>query len=177
MYLEILILAHLRQTPAHGYEIKRRVQGTVGGGATLNNNVLYPALRRFEAEGAIEAMDGVEEAAGGPARHVFRLTERGEDRLLDLLEDFPPPLAENDAESMVRVAFLHLLDGRARRRILRTRIDALEGRERHLLDKLSEAAANPAHAHGLAGEVIEFQRQMVRLELDWVRELLAREQD
>lgn len=175
MYLEILILAHLRQAPAHGYEIKRRVQTTVGSAAALNNNVLYPALRRFEAEGAIEAVAA--ETTGGPARHVYRLTERGEDRLLDLLEDFPPQLAQHDAEFMVRVAFLHLLDGRSRRRILRTRIEALEARTRHLAAMHREVAAASAHDHGLADEVIDFQERSLRLELDWVSGILAREED
>ncbi len=36
------------------------------------------------------------------------------------------------------------------------------------------AAAPP---HGLADEVIEFQRRLAQVELDWVRGLLAREEE
>ena len=53
MYLDILVLAHLAHRPSHGYEIKKLVDRSVGS-ARLNNNVLYPALRRFEEAGAIE---------------------------------------------------------------------------------------------------------------------------
>jgi len=45
-YIEILILRRLRSGPAHGYELRKRVEETTG--FVLHNNSLYPALRRFE---------------------------------------------------------------------------------------------------------------------------------
>ena len=45
-YIEILILRRLRSGPAHGYELRKRVEQTTG--FVLHNNSLYPALRRFE---------------------------------------------------------------------------------------------------------------------------------
>ena len=45
-YIEILILRRLRGGPAHGYELRKRVEETTG--FVLHNNSLYPALRRFE---------------------------------------------------------------------------------------------------------------------------------
>ena len=53
MYVEILILAHLSRQPAHGYEIKRSVEQSLGEAYAINNNQLYPTLRRFEEMGAI----------------------------------------------------------------------------------------------------------------------------
>ena len=48
-YVEILILRRLRSGPAHGYELRKRVEETTG--FVLHNNSLYPALRRFEEAG------------------------------------------------------------------------------------------------------------------------------
>ncbi len=50
-YIEILILRRLRSGPAHGYELRKRVEQTTG--FVLHNNSLYPALRRFEEAGAV----------------------------------------------------------------------------------------------------------------------------
>src|SRR5258706_2164108 len=52
MYIDILILSHLTGQPAHGYEIKKRVERTFRGMIPLNNKLLYPALSRFAESGA-----------------------------------------------------------------------------------------------------------------------------
>ena len=52
MYFDILMLRVLADEPQHGYEIKKRVERILGG-RSINNNVLYPALRRFGEQGAI----------------------------------------------------------------------------------------------------------------------------
>ena len=49
-YIGILILRRLRSGPAHGYELRKRVEQTTG--FVLHNNSLYPALKRFEEAGA-----------------------------------------------------------------------------------------------------------------------------
>ena len=88
-YIEILILRRLRSGPAHGYELRKRVEQTTG--FVLHNNSLYPALRRFEEAGAVtktaEAQDG------RPPRLVYTLTEVGQELLHDMLADLPPDQA------------------------------------------------------------------------------------
>ncbi len=51
MYAEILILGELMSGPKHGYEIKRNIQNALGDEFEINNNLLYPALRRFVEDG------------------------------------------------------------------------------------------------------------------------------
>ena len=63
MYFDILMLRVLAEGPRHGYEIKKSVERILGG-RSINNNVLYPALRRFEEQGAIERVAG----EAGPGR-------------------------------------------------------------------------------------------------------------
>lgn len=86
MYAEIIILASLGARPQHGYEIKKTVERALGGSITLNNKVLYPALKRFEAMGAVERE--VERQEGRPERHIYRLTEHGERGLAGDLAGF-----------------------------------------------------------------------------------------
>src|SRR5262245_61102690 len=125
MYLDILVLAHLATRPAHGYEIKKRVDISLGS-PRLNNNVLYPALRRFEEAGAIEGE--LVPQQGVPPRRVFRLTEAGQDLLRSLLEDFPEDLADSGEEFLTRLAFFHLVATQARLDILAARQRALRRR-------------------------------------------------
>ena len=53
MYFDILMLRVLADEPQHGYEIKKRVERILGG-RSINNNVLYPALRRFGGRAGVD---------------------------------------------------------------------------------------------------------------------------
>jgi DNA-binding PadR family transcriptional regulator len=168
MYTDILILAHLIQRPYHGYELKRQV-ASVGG--NLNNNQLYPALRRFEEMGAITRE--VERQTGKPDRHIYRITDRGEEMLQALLQEFPPELAANDSEFFTRVAFFYLLDSDARRIILTMR-QAARQEDLHQMQQfqaLLEGERNDAQNH-YPLSVLRFRQQQLQLELDWIAQLL-----
>lgn len=165
MYVDILILACLRAEPAHGYEIKKRVERIIGGDVPLNNNLLYPALKRFEGAGAVVREDG----PGRPDRRVYRLTDRGDTTLHELLRAFTPDLARDEAEFLTRVASFHLLDGPARLRILRTREVALQGRLAHYEGLLQEAE-RAAHPGGPG--VLQFKTRHIHQELAWIATLI-----
>ena len=124
MYLDLLILAMIRDQPRHGYDIKKRVGGVLGIGVSLNNNILYPALRRFEEVGAVKSK--LLPGNGSPARRVYELTPRGHELLRTMLEDFPPERAESEPEFLVRLAFFDLIDREVRFDILATRRQVLQ---------------------------------------------------
>ncbi len=169
MYLDILVLAHLAHRPAHGYEIKKRVEQSIGTSA-LNNNVLYPALRRFEEAGAI--VGELIPQQGVPPRRVFSLTEAGEDLLRSLLEDFSDELAERDEEFLTRLAFFDLVAPAARLDILTMREDAMGRRVKHLAEMARLAAA---HDRRYAVSLLDFQLRQAQRELAWTAELAAQE--
>jgi DNA-binding PadR family transcriptional regulator len=171
MYLDILVLAHLVRAPAHGYEIKKRVDRSLGS-PRLNNNVLYPALKRFEEAGAIEGE--LVPQQGVPPRRVFRLTGAGHDLLRSLLEDFPQDLADTDEEFLTRLAFFHLIAPEARRDILARRERALRGRIAHLDDMARLAEVDPEEPY--ARRLLDFQRRQAENEVAWVAELTAEEE-
>jgi len=130
-YVEILILRRLRSGPAHGYELRKRVEETTG--FVLHNNSLYPALRRFEEAGAVTHREEPQE--GRPPRLVYALTPPGRELLHDMLADLPPDQAADDYEFRTRVGQFALLDPGERLAVLDARDTALETRLTHIAEQ------------------------------------------
>src|SRR6201986_2963194 len=98
-YIEILILRRLRSGPAHGYELRKRVEETTG--FVLHNNSLYPALRRFEVAGAVTK--ATEPQEGRPRRLGYPLPEVGQALLHDMLAALPAEQAADETEFLARL--------------------------------------------------------------------------
>jgi PadR family transcriptional regulator, regulatory protein PadR len=82
--VETLVLATLARGPQHGYEITKHVNALEK--VRLQDGQLYPILHQLEADGAIEAEWIPQE--GKPARKVYRLTEKGNGRLVEKRADW-----------------------------------------------------------------------------------------
>jgi DNA-binding PadR family transcriptional regulator len=120
-YIEILILRRLRSGPAHGYELRKRVEQTTG--VLLHNNSLYPALRRFEEAGAVTKT--AEPQQGRPPRLVYTLTDVGHELLHDMLADLPPDQAADDTEFLARLGQFSLIAPAERAAVLAARTRAV----------------------------------------------------
>lgn len=75
---EVLILAVLRGSPKHGYQIALDVEEETGGVFTFQHGTLYPILHRLEGEGRIR---GRWVRGGGRRRKVYAVTESGRSHL------------------------------------------------------------------------------------------------
>jgi DNA-binding PadR family transcriptional regulator len=170
MYFDILMLEVLAHGERHGYEIKKSVERIVGG-RPLNNNVLYPALRRFEDQGAIERV-AAQSGPGRPPRNTYRLTDTGHDLLQAMIRDADPALLADENEFQTRVAFFASLDADERLKILRIRREIVEARLAHLDALRPDTQAQP---WGL--RVMDFTAGGYRYELAWLDELTAAAQD
>src|ERR1700712_4960919 len=62
---ERAVLGLLAEQPRHGYDLKKRLSETLGPLWGISFGSLYPALRRLERSGAIEAEEDAEGAPGG----------------------------------------------------------------------------------------------------------------
>ncbi|MGW4243835.1 PadR family transcriptional regulator [Nocardia sp. NPDC004722] len=163
-YVEVLILRHLMRAPAHGYELRKHVEENTG--VTLNNNALYPALRRFEEAGAVDKT--AEEQQGRPARHVYTLTAVGRELLQDMLTELPPGQAGDETEFLARVAQFAMLTPEERARVL----DARENAVRARLDRLRALSARTGHelwGPQITGELIDRGER----EIEWLGALGA----
>jgi DNA-binding PadR family transcriptional regulator len=166
MYFDILMLRVLADGERHGYEIKKQVERILGG-RSINNNVLYPALRRFEEQGAIRRVAAPADP-GRPPRNVYRLTDTGHDLLQAMIRDADPALLADDNEFQTRVAFFADLDTGDRRRILDARRQIVEAHLANLAALRPDAEPDP---WGL--QVMDFTVARFRQELRWLDELAA----
>ena len=163
-YVEILILRRLRSGPAHGYELRKRVEQTTG--FVLHNNSLYPALKRFEEAGAVTKT--AEPQEGRPPRLVYTLTEVGHELLHDMLAELPPEQAADEAEFLARLGQFSLLSSSERSAVLAARTRAVRDQLAHYQTMRDLAIAHDERWGALAtGELIRRGEQ----ELAWLAEL------
>ena len=164
MYFDILMLRVLADGERHGYEIKKRVERILGG-RSINNNVLYPALRRFEEQGAIRRV-AAQADPGRPPRHVYRLTDSGHDLLQAMIRDADPALIADDNEFQTRVAFFGDLDADDRLKIISVRREIVEAQLTNLAELRPDTEAHP---WGL--QVMDFTVGRYQHELTWLEAL------
>lgn len=167
MYVDILILASLWSGPRHGYEIRHSAGAMLGGSCLLNNNQLYPLLRRFAAEGIVTSTKLAQ--VGRPERHVYTLTRQGKNLLKSRIAEFPEAMARDDREFLIRVHHFHLIDARARCRILESRLAALHERLERTAARLE---APEAQKRPYVQRASEFVTAKTRLEMEWIADLL-----
>ena len=75
--LELAVLGLLHESPMHGYELRKQVNGVLGWGRLLSYGSLYPALKKMLRAGWIAehvaAPDGVRQP---PPAHRLRAHRR-----------------------------------------------------------------------------------------------------
>ena len=63
--LELAILGVLKEQPLHGYELKKRLAEALGPLSSVSFGSLYPALKRLQTAGALEAVEPDWTGTGG----------------------------------------------------------------------------------------------------------------
>ncbi len=77
--LSLLILATLRDGPAHGYALARTIERRTENALQLREGTLYPALHALERDGLVSS--AWETPPNGRERKTYTLTERGTQKL------------------------------------------------------------------------------------------------
>ena len=182
--LELAVLGLLRETPMHGYELRKRLYTVLGAFRALSYGSLYPCLHELLAAGLIaeeheEAEPGVPAVPAGTARSrsgrrslkVYRLTADGKERLQELLGEGGPAAWEDDGFG-VHFAFfgqtradvrLRILEGRRSR--LEERMEAIRAAFTRTRERVDSYTLE-LHRHGL---------ESVEREVRWLNELIASE--
>lgn len=73
--LDVLILKTLSWGSLHGYGVSKVIRDVTGDDLQVEEGALYPALRRLEKRGMVEAEWGVTET--GREAKLYRLTDVG----------------------------------------------------------------------------------------------------
>lgn len=200
--LELAVLGLLKEQPLHGYELKKRLGETLGFLWGVSYGSLYPALRRLERGGAIEIVEPAPPATapipatgsitgdlasarlrsvadritsgGRRTRKAYRITERGDAILLELLlaED---GRADDERTFGLKLAFCRHLPRDAR-------LQLLERRRLLLLERL-DRARRPSRTPGGATDdrytrsLREHRTRSTQRDLEWIEELIVLERD
>lgn len=84
--LEMIILKLLAERPMYGYELVSTLEARAGQQFQIKEGTLYPVLYRLEDAGLVETQW---EAAGrGVPRKYYRLTDKGQEQLRTLVEEW-----------------------------------------------------------------------------------------
>ena len=128
--IELAILGALKERPMHGYELKKRLSGTLGHFWSLSFGSLYPALKRLEQAKAIEKAYAVKEKTRN--RYVYRITPAGEKLFARLLSEPGSRADITDSDRFnLRMAFFRYMEPE-------TRLWLLERRRAYLQERLEE---------------------------------------
>ena len=166
--LEFAVLGLLHESPMHGYELRKRLNATLGAFRAFSYGSLYPCLKGLLAAGLVTEQAQLPEAAGKRSRIVYQLTAEGKEHFASLLDESGPS-AWDDEGFGVHFAFfgrtaaqtrLRILEGRRSR--LEERVDGFRAalaRSRERVDTYTLAL----HQHGL---------ESVEREVRWLSELI-----
>ena len=201
--LELAILGLLKELPLHGYELKKRLNDTLGHVWGVSYGSLYPALARLERMGAIEVVDppaasgqGISipstgsiagEAAAarlrrplkrsGRTKKAYRIAAAGQALFNELLRADPTPGTDENRAFALKLAFCRHLEPPAR-------LELLQRRRTQLAEKLARGrqalAGTPKASRGLSPDrytraLIEHETTTAERDLEWVDSLIAAE--
>ncbi|MCH0564412.1 PadR family transcriptional regulator [Streptomyces sp. MUM 2J] len=174
--LEFAVLGLLRESPMHGYELRKRLNTSLGVFRAFSYGTLYPCLKTLVANGwLIEEQGTTAETgtalAGRRAKIVYRLTAEGKEHFEELLSQTGPDAYE-DEHFAARFAFF----GQTSRDV---RMRVLEGRRSRLEERLEKMRASLARTRErLDDYTLELQRhgmESVEREVRWLNELIESE--
>jgi DNA-binding PadR family transcriptional regulator len=102
--MKYAILGFLIDRPMHGYELKRVLSPALPPERRVNDGVLYPLLKRMEADGLVRGR--VERRDGAPDRRVFHPTAAGRRAFEEWLRSSVDEEDEVDYDFMLGHPFL-----------------------------------------------------------------------
>jgi DNA-binding PadR family transcriptional regulator len=167
--LELAILGLLRDEARHGYELRRLLAEY--GLRRLSFGSLYPALRRLEKRGLIEA------AEESGRRKAYRITAEGKEEFDALLADESGDVDDERAFEL-RLAFFRYLEPAERIGVLERRRAALIQRLAQSRTSIKRAAARTkARMDRYTLELMEHGVRSAEADIAWLDELIETERE
>ncbi|NOX23678.1 MAG: PadR family transcriptional regulator [Actinobacteria bacterium] len=165
--LDLAVLGLLRDTPLHGYELKRRLADL--GFWRVSFGSLYPGLKRLERQGFIESL------RDGGRKRTYQLVPAGQAHFEHLLIE-ETNTTEDERHFHLRLAFFRYLDGD-------TRIKSLDRRRNELVERLADSRRSMRLANGRGRErpdryakaLMERGVRSTESDIAWLDQLIAAE--
>jgi len=160
---DLLLLSTLLAGPKHGYALKKQIALITGHGE-MHNNLVYPLLKRFVANGWVSRRQAAGER--GQTRERYAITAKGRHELVRRIADFSPKSAASAEAFSLRVGLFEILEPAARTRILDERDQWLRTRSTILKNLASTLS------RGLwPSEVVDFLYRQALREQAWILKL------
>jgi DNA-binding PadR family transcriptional regulator len=193
--IDLAILGLLTEQELHGYELKKRLGELLSSRTAVSFGSLYPALARLEKQGCVKAVEERTTVPGAPmsgslagelaafrarvretglgkatgrGKKVYGITERGRERLLELLSD---PDVSDDRAFTLRVAFAPLLPESARLELFERRRTELLSRR----DDLRRREHGRSRTHAYLGALLDRDAENLAHDLAWLDRLIDAE--
>jgi DNA-binding PadR family transcriptional regulator len=168
LVLDLAVLGLLKEAPMSGYELKKQLTVKLGAFWRVSFGSLYPCLKRLAAEGALD----VEESRyTSRKKHVYRLTEHGNQLFHELLESTELADLEQD-RFRLRLVFFRYMRPEAR-------LDQLERRRGYLQVRLADLRASLRTARDRMDaytlELMDHGLDEREREIAWLDRLIAAE--
>lgn len=187
--IELAILALLKESDMHGYELRRRIRKDFGTLISASFGSLYPALSRLLSEGAVMEVSPKEIAVPSTgsltgeravfrsrsisripttrSRRIYKITPYGDTLLQELLTSTEVQL-EDAKGFVVRFAFGNYLDSEHFLKLCTRRLDLLKQRLEDL-DKLQPPSQG---ANVFRRSLLERSKRLIMAEIDWLESFM-----
>lgn len=164
---ELILLGLIKESPTHGYEIKRKIKEILSLFAGVDLKSIYYPLRILEKEGLVTKRVG--KVNRRPKRFIYCLSPKGEIRFRELLNksflDFKRPQFSLD----LSLYFLHYVKPKVAKRRLRARTLILK----KLSGDLAQMVGSLKKKKPLSlMHILEHNRQMVETEFQFLNCLI-----
>ena len=162
--LDFAVLGLLHDRPRHGYELKSAL-GDLGFWQ-VSFGSLYPALRRLEKQGFIEA------TKGEGRRKSYRITGAGRvgfDEMMAEVDD------GSDREFQLRLAFFGYLKPQSRLGVLEDRRTALQNRLHSAMRSFKGARSSTRSPDRYRMALMERRVRSTEADIAWLDQLIAGE--
>jgi DNA-binding PadR family transcriptional regulator len=165
---EIAVLALLREGPMHPYQMQRLLRMRHKDEIlALKRGSLYHAIARL-LKASLIAIEATGRNGRRPERTTYRLTDAGQQALLDNLRNMISAPRRESSEFMAAISFLVFLSANEAEEGLEERVRILEGEIAARTGGLARAGEFLPRIHLIESEYLV---TMLKAELDWVRKL------
>lgn len=164
---ELILLGLLKESPKHGYEIKKKIKEILFLFAGVELKSIYYPLRVLEKKGLVSRHAGKQ--GRRPQRFIYELTSKGQARFNELLNEsflnFKRPQFTLD----LSLYFLNHIKPQVARRRLRARMQILK----RLADNMEKTVASLTNKKSSPlSRILEHNLQMVQTELQFLNRLI-----
>ena len=158
--------------PVHGYEVRRELMSWhAEEWANVAPGSIYSALNTLTKDGCVEVV-GTKQVGGKPERTTYRLTQRGEVEVSELLRDTLWTVRMPTDPLVAAISLMGFIDRKELITALEARAAAIEGRLKH--SEYVIAAIDDVETPDHVREMMRLISARVGAELEWSRQFRAR---